>query len=71
MILGMETLSRPVSQRIAIYRSEADRLRQMAEVGRSDTHELLAVARQYQQLADGLKTGAPFSVGINSRSLPF
>ena len=23
--------------------------------------ELLAVARQYQQLADGLKTGAPFS----------
>ena len=23
--------------------------------------ELLAVARQYQQLADGLKTGAPFA----------
>lgn len=69
MVLGMETLSRPVSQRIAIYRSEADRLRQMAEVEPIEAirDELLAVARQYQQLADGLKTGAPFSVEVGSR----
>ena len=26
--------------------------------------ELLAVARQYQQLADGLKTGAPFTAEV-------
>ena len=26
--------------------------------------KLLAVARQYQQLADGLKTGAPFTADV-------
>ncbi|MBV8890528.1 MAG: hypothetical protein JO266_00880 [Acidobacteria bacterium] len=59
----MESLSRPVPQRIAHYRSEADRLRRMAQaepIGAIQA-ELLAVARQYQQLADGLKTGAPFT----------
>jgi len=59
----MESLSRPVPQRIAHYRSEADRLRRMAQaepIGAIQA-ELLAVARQYQQLADGPKTGAPFT----------
>jgi hypothetical protein len=27
-------------------------------------NELLAVARQYQNLADGLKTGAPFTAEV-------
>ena len=59
----METLSWPIPQRIAYYRTEADRLRRMAEAEpiKAIRDELLAVAQQYQQLADGLKTGAPFS----------
>lgn len=58
----METLSWPIPQRIAHYRSEADRLRCMADAEPIEAirDELLATARQYQQLADGLKTGAPF-----------
>jgi hypothetical protein len=49
----METLSRPLPQRIAQYESEADRLRRMAEAEPIEAirEELLAVARQYQQLA--------------------
>jgi hypothetical protein len=64
--LGMETLSGPIPQRIAQYQSEADRLRRMAEAEpiKAIREELLAVARQYQQLADGLKTGAPFTAEI-------
>ena len=59
----MQTLSRPIPQRIALYRSEADRLRRMAEAEpiAAIRAELLAVARQYEQLADGLRTGAAFS----------
>jgi hypothetical protein len=55
-------LHRPISQRMAHYRSEADRLRRMAEAELIEDIrvELLAVAQQYQRLADGLKTGAPF-----------
>ena len=64
----MQTLS-PIPQRIAHYRSEAERLRRMAEAEpiAAIQAELLAMARQYQQLADGLKTGAPFSVEASSR----
>jgi len=59
----MQTLSRPIPQRIAQYQSEAERLRRVAagEPIEAIRVELLAVAQQYQQLADGLKTGAPFS----------
>ena len=60
----METLSWPIPQRIAHYQSEADRLRSMAEAEPTIREELLAVARQYQQLADGLKTGAPFTAEV-------
>jgi hypothetical protein len=62
----MQTLSSPIPQRIAQYESEADRLRHMADAEPIDAirDELLAVARQYQQLADGLKTGAPFTAEI-------
>lgn len=58
----MQTLSRPIPQRIAQYRSEAERLRRMAarEPIEAIRVELLAVAQQYQQLADDLRTGAPF-----------
>ena len=57
----MQTLSSPIPQRIAQYESEADRLRRMPEAEPIDAirDEFLAVAQQYQQLADGLKTGAP------------
>ena len=60
----MQTLSQPIPQRIAIYRSEADKLRRMAEAEpiAAIQAELLAIARQYQQLADGPNTGSPFSV---------
>jgi len=49
----MQTLSSPIPQRIAQYESEADRLRRMAEAEPIEAirEELLAVARQYQQLA--------------------
>ena len=59
----MQTLSRPIPQRIAHYQSEANRLRRMAEVEPIEAIrvELLTVARQYQQLAEALKTGAPLS----------
>jgi len=59
----METLPSSIPQRIAHYQSEADRLRRLAgaESIEAIREELLAVARQYQQLADGLKTGAPFT----------
>jgi hypothetical protein len=62
----METLSWPIPQRIAHYQREADRLRSMAEAEPIEIirEELLAVARQYQQLADGLKTGAPFTAEV-------
>ena len=62
----MQTLSSPIPQRIAQYENEADRLRRMAEAEPIDAirDELLAVARQYQQLADGLKTGAPFTAEV-------
>jgi hypothetical protein len=58
----MQTLSSPIPQRIAHYESEADRLRRMAEAEPIEAvrNELLAVARQYDILAEGLKTGAPF-----------
>ena len=58
----MRTLSSPIPQRIAHYQSEADRLRRMAEAEPIEAvrNELLAVARQYDILAEGLKTGAPF-----------
>ena len=64
----MESLSQPVPQRVALYRSEADRLRRMAEAEpiAAIRAELLAVARQYEELADGLKTGAPFSAAESS-----
>jgi len=60
----METsLSWPIPLRIAHYQSEADRLRSIAyaEPIEAIRDELLAVALQYQQLSDGLKTGAPFT----------
>ena len=62
----MQTLSSPIPQRIAQYESEADRLRRMAEAEPIETirEELLAVARQYQQMADGPKTGAPFTAEV-------
>jgi len=62
----MQTLSSPIPQRIAHYKSEADRLRRMAEAEPIEAvrNELLAVARQYQQLADCLKTGAPFTAEV-------
>jgi len=62
----METLSWPIPQRIAHYQSEADRLRRMAAAETIATirDKLLAVAQQYQQLADGLKTGAPFAAEV-------
>ena len=64
--LGMETLPGPIPQRIAHYKSEADRLRRLADAEPIEAirEELLAVARQYQQLADGLKTGAPFTAEV-------
>jgi len=66
----MQTLSSPIPQRIAHYKSEADRLRRMAEAEPIEAvrNELLAVARQYQQLADCLKTGAPFTAEVWLRS---
>jgi hypothetical protein len=66
MGVAMQTLSSPIPQRIAQYESEADRLRRMAEAEPIDAirDELLAVARQYQQLADGLRTGAPFTAEV-------
>jgi len=62
----METLSWPIPQRMAHYESEAHRLRRLAEAEPilAIRMELLATARQYQQLADGLKTGAPFTAEI-------
>jgi len=62
----MQTLSSPIPQRITHYESEADRLRRMADAEPIDAirDELLAVARQYQQLADGLKAGAPFTAEV-------
>ena len=62
----METLSGPIPQRIALYQSEAERLRRMAEAEPIEAirDELLAVARQYENLADGLKTGAPFTAEV-------
>ena len=62
----METLSGPIPQRIAHYQSEANRLRRMAEVEPIEAirDELLAVARQYENLADGLRTGAPFTAEV-------
>jgi hypothetical protein len=62
----METLPGTIPQRIAHYQSEADRLRRMAEAEpvQAIRDELLAVARQYQQLADGLRTGAPFAAEV-------
>jgi len=49
----MQALSSPIRQRIAQDQSEADRLRRMAEAEPIEAirEELLAVARQYQQLA--------------------
>jgi hypothetical protein len=35
-----------------------------AEPMTATRNELLAVARQYQNLADGLKTGAPFTAEV-------
>jgi hypothetical protein len=62
----MQTRSSPIPQRIAQSESEADRLRRMPEAEPIDAirDELLAVAQQYQQLADGLKTGAPFTAEV-------
>ena len=64
--VATETLSSPIPQRIMQYQREAERLRRMAEAEPIDAirDELLAVARQYQQLADGLKTGAPFTADV-------
>jgi hypothetical protein len=47
-------------------KSEADRLRRMAAAETIATirDKLLAVAQQYQQLADALKTGAPFAAEV-------
>ena len=61
----MQTLSRPIP-RIAQYQSEAERLCRMAQAEPVPEirAELLAVARQYQQLADGLETGSPFTVEV-------
>ena len=58
----MQTLSRPIPVRIAQYQNEANRLCQMAEAEPIEAirDELLAVARQYDNLAEGLKSGAPF-----------
>jgi hypothetical protein len=49
---------------IAQYQNEANRLRRMAETEpiQAIRDELLAVARQYDNLAEGLKTGAPFAI---------
>jgi hypothetical protein len=46
------------------YQNEANRLRQMAETEPIEAirDELLAVARQYDNLAEGLKSGAPFAI---------
>jgi len=62
----MQTLSSPIPQQIAQDESEADRLRRMAEAEpiKAVRNELLAIARQYQNLADGLKTGAPFTAEV-------
>jgi hypothetical protein len=48
----------------AHYQNEANRLRQMAEAEPIEAirDELLAVARQYDNLAEGLKSGAPFAI---------
>jgi len=58
----MQTLSSPIPLRIAQYQNEANRLCQMAEDEPIEAirDELLAVARQYDNLAEGLKSGAPF-----------
>jgi len=60
----MQTLSWPIPQRTAHYQNEANRLRQMAEIEPIEAirDELLAVARQYDNLAEGLKSGAPFAI---------
>jgi hypothetical protein len=65
--LGMKTLSWPIPQRVAHYQSEADRLRRLAETEpvAAIREELLAVARQYQQLARGLRTGASFKAELD------
>ena len=62
----MQALCSPIRQRIAQDQSEADRLRRMAEAEPIEAirEELLAVARQYQKLSDGLKTGAPFTAEV-------
>jgi hypothetical protein len=62
----MQTLSWPIPQRIAHYQSEGDRLRRMAEAEpvTAIREELLPIAQQYENLANGLKTGAPFVVEV-------
>ena len=48
----------------AIVADPANRLRQMADAEPIEAirDELLAVARQYDNLAEGLKSGAPFAI---------
>ena len=62
----MQTLSRPIPLRMAQYQNEANRLRRMAESEPIEAirDELLAVARQYDHLAEGLKSGAPFVIQV-------
>ena len=62
----MQTLSWPIPQRIAHYQNEANRLRQIAETEPIEVirDELLAVARQYDNLAEGLKSEAPFAIKV-------
>ena len=64
LLLGvaMQTLSRPIPPRIVQYHNQANRVRRMAETEpiKAIRDELLAVARQYDNLAEGLKSGAPF-----------
>ena len=47
----------PVRERVAHYQAQADKLRRMAgaETVERIRDELLAVARQYQELANSLK----------------
>ena len=60
----MQTLSRPIPVRIAQYQNEANRLRRMAEAEPIEAigDKLLALARQYDVLAPGLKSEAPFVI---------
>jgi len=64
--VAVQTLSSPIPLRIAQYQNEANRLRQMAEAEPIEAirDELLAVARQYDNLAEGLKSGAPFILEV-------